>query len=205
MLKLHNIQFSYDKKQPILDDFNIDVDKGEIVAILGRSGSGKSSILRVIAGLETPQSGDVVIDGNIVNNVPTSKRNVGLVFQNHALFPHLTIRKNIEYGLFNMSSAMKKERCEEVAKKVDILELLDRYPHEISGGQKQRAAIARSLVTKPKILLLDEPFTALDQELKQSIRLDILRILKQFNITTIIVTHDIDDAIALHARVIQLQ
>jgi ABC-type Fe3+/spermidine/putrescine transport system ATPase subunit len=204
VLKLSNIHFSYDQKNPILTNYNLAAQKGEIIAILGKSGSGKSTILRLIAGLETQQDGDILIDDQLVNKVSTAKRQVGFVFQNHALFPHLTVRKNIAYGLFTSSKEEQQKQIEEVAKKVEITALLDRYPHEISGGQKQRVAIARSLVTKPKILLLDEPFTALDQELKQTIRKDIFRILKQFQITTVLVTHDKEDAVALEARIITI-
>jgi len=204
MIKLDNVTFEYDKQTPVLKDFNLTVEKGEIVAIQGKSGLGKSTILRLIAGLEKVNNGKIYINDICINDVPTNKRQVGYVFQNHALFPHLTVGKNIQYGLFNKSSIERKQLVEEVSKKVNINELLDRYPHEISGGQKQRVAIARSLVTKPKVLLLDEPFTGLDQELKSKIRTDIREILKTFNITTILVTHDIEDAKALGARIIHI-
>lgn len=204
MITLKNITFAYDKNTKVLSDFSLNVAPGEIIAIQGRSGQGKSTILRIIAGLEQPLSGDVYIDQERINDIPTNKRNVGYVFQNHALFPHLSIRKNIEYGLQGFSKIKRQELVEEIADKVEISELLDRYPHEISGGQKQRVAIARSLVVKPKVLLLDEPFTALDQELKQTIRQDIRHILELFKITTILVTHDIADAEALNAKVINL-
>ena len=204
MIKLNNVTFEYDKQTPVLKDFNLTVEKGEIVAIQGKSGLGKSTILRLIAGLEKVNNGKIYINDICINDVPTNKRQVGYVFQNHALFPHLTVGKNIQYGLFNKSSIERKQLVEEVSKKVNIFELLGRYPHEISGGQKQRVAIARSLVTKPKVLLLDEPFTGLDQELKSKIRTDIREILKTFNITTILVTHDIEDAKALGARIIHI-
>ena len=204
MLELNNVAFSYEKDAIVVDDFSMFVKKGEIVAIQGRSGSGKSTILRLIAGLEDAQQGNIFVDGIEVNHIPTNKRNVGYVFQNHALFPHLTIRKNIEFGLFELSKSEKTEIVLDVAKKVEILDLLDRYPHEISGGQKQRVAIARSLVRKPKVLLLDEPFTAMDQELKDNVRKDMLHILKQFDITTVLVTHDKEDATALEARIIKI-
>lgn len=204
MIRLENITFEYDKKTPILDHFNLVVNKGEIVAIQGVSGLGKSTILRLIAGLEKVDSGKIFFDDQCVNNVPTNQRNVGFVFQSHALFPHLTVRKNIGYGLFKTSTSKRSELVEEVSKQLNIENLLKRYPHEISGGQKQRVAIARSLVTKPKILLLDEPFTGLDQELKDKIRMDIKKVLDASNITTIIVTHDIDDAKALGARIIMI-
>ncbi len=198
MIELKNITFQYDKNSKVLKDFNLEVKKGEIVAIKGRSGKGKSTILRIIAGLEKPLSGEIIFDHEVINHIPTYKRSVGYVFQNHALFPHLTVRKNIEFGIRDDSN--KKQLVTEIAKKVEIEELLDRYPHEISGGQRQRVAIARSVIKKPKVLLLDEPFTALDEELKDSIRKDIYKILNKFHITTILVTHDVNDAKALNAR-----
>ncbi len=200
MLKLNNISFEYDKKTKILNDFNLEVFEGEIVSIKGKSGLGKSTILRLIAGLEKPNVGTIVLEGEDITKKPTHKRSIGYVFQNHALFPHLTVRKNIEYGL----KTNKKEQVAEIAKVVDIEGLLERYPHEISGGQKQRVAIARSLVTNPKILLMDEPFTGLDEELKNTVRKDIHKILTKLKITTILVTHDIQDAINLNARLITI-
>ena len=202
MIELKNITFEYNKKTRVLNNFNLRAENGEIVAIKGRSGQGKSTILRIISGLEKAQQGDVFVNDEVITHIPTNKRPIGYVFQNQALFPHLTVRKNIAYGL--KDEINKHELIEEIASKVDIVELLDRYPHEISGGQKQRVAIARSLITKPEVLLLDEPFTALDVELKQVIRKDVYNILRKFNITTILVTHDIEDAKALHARMIEL-
>lgn len=202
MIKLENITFAYDKHTTVLDNFNLVVEKGEIVAIKGKSGQGKSTILRLIAGLERSTSGNIYLEGTIINDLPTNKRSIGYVFQNHALFPHLTVRKNIVFGI--QDKANQETLINEIAAKVEISELLDRYPHEISGGQKQRVAIARSLITKPKVLLLDEPFTALDEELKDTIRKDILKILQTFQITTILVTHDLQDAVALEARVVLL-
>jgi len=202
MIKLKNISFKYDKQTPVLKDFNLSIKEGEMVAIQGKSGLGKSTILRLIAGLEKVDSGKIYLDEKCINDLPTNQRNVGYVFQNHALFPHLTIRKNIAYGLFKFSASKRKELVEEVSRKLSIQELLDRYPHEISGGQKQRVAIARSLVTKPKVLLLDEPFTGLDPDLKKQIRIDIKKILSSSNITSVLVTHDIEDAKALGARIV---
>lgn len=202
MITLQNITFQYDKKTEVLNDFTLVVEKGEIVAIKGRSGKGKSTILRIIAGLEKPMKGIIKFDEQVMNDIPTSKRPVGYVFQNHALFPHLTVRKNIEFGVRRQSN--KGSLVQEIAEKVEIQDLLDRYPHEISGGQRQRVAIARSIITRPKVLLLDEPFTALDEELKDTIRKDILKILKKFDITTILVTHDVEDASALEARLVLL-
>ena len=204
MVKLENISFSYDGKSDILHNFNLSVKKAEIVAIKGASGSGKSTILRLIAGLENQGTGNIYVDGKLINNVPTNKRNTGFVFQSLALFPHLSVRQNIEFGLLKQSKSERNTLVNDIAKKVDIFEILDRYPHQISGGQRQRVAISRSLIVKPEVLLLDEPFTALDEDLKDNVRQDIKRILNTFQITTILVTHDKKDAIALDARIIEL-
>jgi iron(III) transport system ATP-binding protein len=204
MVKLENINFSYDGTSDILHNFNLSVDKAEIVAIKGASGSGKSTILRLIAGLESQQTGNIFVNGNLINNLPTNKRNTGFVFQSLALFPHLTVRKNIEFGLHQKSKSERNALVDEIVNKIEISDILDRYPHQISGGQKQRVAIARSLIVKPSVLLMDEPFTALDEDLKDNVRQDIKRILNTFKITTILVTHDKKDATALGARIIEL-
>ncbi len=204
MIKLSNIEFSYDSETSILEDFDLDISEGEIVAIQGKSGVGKSTILRLIAGLETPTSGDIYLDNVCINALPVHKRAVGYVFQSNALFPHLTVKNNIAYGLYNLSKKDTEKRIKHITEKLGIEELLDRYPHEISGGQQQRVAIARTLVTQPKVLLLDEPFSALDADLKAQIQFDIKRVLHSLNITTIIVTHDINDALALEARIVTM-
>ena len=204
MLKIENLSFSYNTNTKVLDNFNMQVERGEVVAIKGPSGCGKSTILRLIAGLEQNQEGNIFIDDQLINNTPTHRRNIGFVFQSLAVFPHLTVFENIAFGLINKTKKDKQKLVQDIAHKVEVEEILERYPHEISGGQKQRVAIARSLIVKPDILLLDEPFTALDEELKQSVRGDIKRILETFNITTVLVTHDINDAIGLNAKVIDL-
>lgn len=204
MLEIKNLSFSYNKTTEVLNNFDLEVNKGDVVAIKGPSGCGKSTILRLIAGLEKIQSGSIFVENQLINDVPTHKRNIGFVFQSLAVFPHLTVFDNIAFGLKNKSKKEKEELVNEIAVKVEVVEILHRYPHEISGGQKQRVAIARSLILRPNILLLDEPFTALDEELKQSVRKDIKRILDTFKITTVLVTHDIKDAIGLDAKVIDL-
>ena len=202
MLKLKNIKFKYDNSnEQVLDKFNLELSEGETLAILGASGCGKSTILRIIAGLEIPQDGSVYINGKDVSKVPTEKRNVGFVFQEYALFPHMTVYDNINYGL---NSKGNKEKIEEVANLVGISEYLKRYPHELSGGQRQRVALARSIAYQPNILLLDEPFSNLDTELKDQIRNDLKNILNKTNITTILVTHDKDDAKVLADHVLSL-
>ncbi len=202
MLKLENIKFKYDNSNElILEGFNLELAEGETLAILGASGCGKSTILRIIAGLEIPQKGSVYINGVDVSKVPTEKRNVGFVFQEYALFPHMTVYDNINYGL---NSKGNKKKIEDVAKLVGISEYLKRYPHELSGGQRQRVALARSIAYQPNILLLDEPFSNLDTELKDQIRNDLKNILNKTNITTILVTHDKDDANVLADKILSL-
>lgn len=204
MLKLNNISFGY-TKELIINNFSLEIKKGERVAIQGRSGSGKSTILRIIAGLEKPRKGTIYLDDEIINDTPTFKRNIGYVFQDFSLFPHMKIKENILYGMNNKKSDSNKEFFNRLIKMFKIEELLHKYPHQISGGEQQRVAIARSLATKPKLLLLDESFSALDTELKDSVRTDVLNALKEFNITTILVTHDVDDASVLCNRTIILK
>ncbi len=202
MLKIENLNFSYGKDK-VLDNYNLQVSKSNIIALKGSSGSGKSTILRLIAGLEKPKSGVIKIDGEDVTNLETHKRNIGFVFQDFALFPHLTVKNNIKFGISHLKKDEQNELIREYTKLLQIEDLLERYPHEISGGQKQRVAIARTLVTKPKLLLLDEPMSALDSDLKDSIRLFLRKILKELDITTILVTHDKGDADVICDEVIE--
>lgn len=200
MISLKNIKFKYDNsKELVLDNLSLDVKKGERMAIIGASGCGKSTILRIIAGLETPQAGDVYINDERMNGTPTEARNIGFMFQEYALFPHMTVYQNIKYGL-----KQDNGKVAEIAEVVGIEEYLERYPHELSGGQRQRVALARSVVYEPSVLLLDEPFSNLDTELKDHIRLDLLEILKKLQITTILVTHDKEDANVLADKVVSL-
>ncbi len=203
MLKISNLNFGYDKEK-VLNDFSLEIKPEEIVALKGKSGSGKSTVLRLIAGLEKPSSGSVHIEGVEMSNIDTYKRNVGYVFQDFALFPHLTIYKNIRFGISHLNVKEQKRLISEYADLFEISNLLKRYPHEISGGQKQRVAIARSLITKPKLLLLDEPMSALDVELKKTLRPFLRKVLKELEITAIIVTHDENDALEICDRMIEM-
>lgn len=204
MLEIRNLTFGYTKNL-IIKDFSLVVKAGERVAIQGKSGSGKSTILRIISGLERVSKGSVWLDGQNMTNIPTFQRNIRYVFQSYALFPHMTVEKNIFYGLKHHERIAHKAFVDKVIQLFNIAHLLKSYPHQLSGGEQQRVAIARSLVTKPKVLLLDEPFSALDAELRASIRQDVLNALSEFNITTILVTHDIEDANAICQRVINLE
>ena len=188
MLSLKNINFYYGKNK-ILDDVSFNVDKGEIIAVLGSSGSGKSTLLNIICGLETVSSGSIFLNGKDITNLECEKRNIGLVFQDYALFPHLTVEKNVGFAL----KSSKDPIIDSMLDLVKMKNFKKRYPYELSGGEKQRVAIARSLAAKPSILLLDEPFSNLDANLKEEVKKDIKEILKKSNTTAVIVTHDIED------------
>ena len=187
--------------KPALDQVNLQVEKGEVLALTGESGCGKTTLLRSIAGFESVQSGNIRILGEEVADTKPEQRNVGLVFQDLALFPHMTVEKNIAYGLKKLDKAARKARIEEVLQLTGLSEYTNRYPHELSGGQKQRVALARALAVKPKILLLDEPLSNLDELLRVKVRQEILSILRSSGITTILVTHDAQDAFNMADRI----
>ena len=204
-LSLQNISLDLDNKE-ILKELNLEVDKGEFIAITGTSGAGKTSLLRIICGLESPKEGEILLDNMIIFNkaisVPTEKRNIGLVIQEKVLFPHLTARKNIEFGLSKNSS--NESHVDEILHHLNITKLANKFPHELSGGESQRVALARSIVMKPKLLLLDEPFTGLDTELKSNIYPEIQSILKNNMITSLMVTHDLNEVKALSDKCFNL-
>ncbi|KAF2956190.1 ABC transporter ATP-binding protein [Marinitoga sp. 38H-ov] len=199
-LYLEDIWFKYDKEY-ILKGIDFQIKKGETVAIVGESGSGKSTILRIIAGFEKPQKGIVRLEDKVLTSkkhfVLPEKRNIGFVFQDYALFPHMTVKENIEFA--------KKGKTQEMLKLVNLEGYENRYPYELSGGQQQRLALARTLATNPRLLLLDEPFSNLDEILKDKIRNDLKEILYEAGITTILVTHDRNDALALADRIIIIE
>ncbi|WP_342433358.1 ABC transporter ATP-binding protein [Neobacillus sp. FSL H8-0543] len=202
VVEIQNLCFTYSRKgTPIIDDFSFSLNTGEIVGVLGQSGSGKSTLLRLISGLEMPTKGTITIAGKPVVGkhifVQPEDRGVGMVFQDYALFPHMTVKENILFGLSRMARKGWKQRVQEMLELVHMEEFGDRYPHELSGGQQQRVALARALAPKPKILLMDEPFSNLDADLKESIREELLSILKKANITCMIVTHDRKDVEAI--------
>ena len=204
-LSLQNISLDLDNKE-ILKGLNLQVDKGEFIAITGSSGAGKTSLLRIICGLESPKEGEILLDNMIIFDkgisVPTEKRNIGLVIQEKVLFPHLTARKNIEFGLSKNSS--NESHVDEILHHLNITKLANKFPHELSGGESQRVALARSIVMKPKLLLLDEPFTGLDTELKSNIYPEIQSILKNNMITSLMVTHDLNEVKALSDKCFNL-
>ncbi|MDO4778729.1 MAG: ABC transporter ATP-binding protein [Tissierellia bacterium] len=201
MLNLDNVSFSYDKKKMILNNISFKVNEGEIVAILGSSGSGKSTLLNIIAGLEFPTAGTLHLEDKDITKLQCEKRDIGLVFQDYALFPHLNVEKNIAFSL----KSHKDPIVDEMLNLIRMKEYKKRYPYELSGGEKQRVAIARSLAANPKVLLLDEPFSNLDANLKKSVRKEIKEILQRANTTAILVTHDIEDAHDLVDRIIYIK
>ncbi|MCI6467836.1 MAG: ABC transporter ATP-binding protein [Faecalicatena sp.] len=201
MLKLEHIKKSYDKVT-ILNDINLEIEDGEIVSILGPSGCGKTTLLNLILGITDANSGKIVFQGEDITNVPMEKRGFNIVFQDYALFPNLNVYQNIVYGLKNKPGITTKEELGEMIELLGLKEHLDKKIDQLSGGQKQRAALARTLVMKPKILLLDEPLSALDGVIKESIKEKIKQIAREYHLTTIIVTHDPEEALTLSDHVL---
>lgn len=205
LLKLENIKFAY-KNTAVIEDFNLSVDEGSFTTLLGSSGCGKTTILRLISGFLNPDSGTIKINGEIQNNVLPNRRKVGMVFQDYALFPHLTVEQNLFYGL-NLTKPSKEQKAQNeqivktTAENLDIQNLLKRFPSELSGGQQQRVALGRSLVLKPKILLMDEPLSSLDTNLRLKVREELKEIQKRLKITTVYVTHDREEAFSLSDKI----
>lgn len=200
MLELTNVKKSYDGTV-ILKDINLTIDDGEIVSILGSSGSGKTTLLNIILGITDCDSGQIEFDHKDITKVSMEERGFNIVFQDYALFPNLNAYQNITYGLRNKPDISTKEEVEDLIELLGLKEHLDKKIEQLSGGQKQRVALARTLVMKPKILLLDEPLSALDGVIKESIKDKIKTIAKEFNLTTIIVTHDPEEALSLSDKV----
>ncbi len=201
MLELKNIVKSFGNTK-ILDDISISIQKSEIVSILGASGSGKTTLLNLILGIYTPDYGSIKFDGNDITNTAMQERGFNIVFQDYALFPNLNAYKNITYGLRNFTDRSTKEEVDSLIELLDLKEHLDKKIDMLSGGQKQRVALARTMVMKPKILLLDEPLSALDGVIKESIKEKIVTIAKDFKLTTIIVTHDPEEALTISDKVL---
>lgn len=186
------------------DNVNFGIEKGKLVALLGPSGSGKTTILRMLAGLETPNSGDIYIDGKRVNDVSGAQRGIGFVFQNYALFRYMTVFENIAFGLEvqNAKKEYVKERVEELIELVGLTGLGNRYPNQLSGGQRQRVAFARALAPNPQVLLLDEPFAAIDAKVRQELRNWLKDTIHRIGITSIFVTHDQEEAVEVADEII---
>ncbi|WP_059173264.1 ABC transporter ATP-binding protein [Bacillus sp. FJAT-27445] len=209
-IQIKDLNYKYkNAKEAVIKNFCLDIERGEIVSILGESGSGKSTILRLIAGLECPQDGSINICGETVCNrscfIAPEKRGIGFVFQDYALFPHMTVAKNILFGLKKKSRKEKRERLDEMLNLVNLSDYANRYPHELSGGQQQRVALARALAPEPSLLILDEPFSNLDAGLQEKIRGELRAIIKKTGITSIFVTHDQEDAHAMADRIVYIE
>jgi iron(III) transport system ATP-binding protein len=199
-LELFNVQLAIGD-QTVLQALTFDVAEGEILCLLGPSGCGKTTALKTIAGLVIPQQGQISLFGDTVFsdnkiNQPPEERSIGFIFQDYALFPHMTVGQNIAYGLSNLSKKEKLQRIKESLELVELTDLEHRYPHELSGGQQQRIAVARALAPKPKLLLMDEPFSNIDGQVKRRMMADLRRLLKKHNISCIFVTHAKEEAFA---------
>ena len=205
-LKITELSKSYNKKK-ILDSFSLEVESAEFVSLLGPSGCGKTTILKIISGFISPDSGKVKIDEIDVTKLPPENRDTAMCFQSYALFPHLNVKENIEFGLIQKKISIKeaKHRLEEAVEHLSLFDELKKYPNQLSGGQQQRVALGRALVTRPSIILFDEPLSNLDAILRVTIRNEIKRIQSDFNLTAIYVTHDQSEALSISDRVVLLK
>jgi iron(III) transport system ATP-binding protein len=211
-LVITNLSLKYDDKF-VISDINFEIDDSEILALVGPSGSGKTSLIRCITGLQEPNKGEIEISGNPIFseevNIPIEKRDIGIVFQDFALFPHMTVEDNISYGMKNDNNKNSKSLTQlssitDLMLMTGIYHLRERYPDELSGGEQQRVALARSLAPKPKLLLMDEPFSNLDPNLRMQLRMEVRRILKYLKISCLFVTHDQQEALYMGDRILVL-
>lgn len=185
-----------------VDDVSLDIEEGDFFSLLGPSGCGKTTLLRMLAGLETPTSGRILIDGEDISDLPVGRRGVNMVFQSYAVFPHMSVAKNVAYGLKmdGVPSAERGRRAKEALDLVQLSDFAERMPDQLSGGQRQRVAIARALVKKPRVLLLDEPLSALDAKLRDSMRAELVKLQHETGVTFVMVTHDQSEALATADR-----
>lgn len=203
IIEIKNVTKIYPGDVKAVDGANITVGRGEFFALLGPSGCGKTTLLRMLAGFETPTSGEVIIDGHNMATVEPNKRPVNMVFQSYAVFPHMSVEKNVAYGLRMDRRPTKeiKQRTEEALDLVKLSGYGKRMPHEMSGGQRQRVALARALIKRPSVLLLDEPLSALDAKLREAMQLELVRLQQTVGITFVIVTHDQTEALSMANRI----
>ncbi len=202
LLQIRNIAKSFGTVTAV-DDVSLDIAENEFYALLGASGSGKTTLLRMLAGFEVPSRGQILLDGKDISDVPPNKRPVNLMFQSYALFPHMTVRANIAYGL-EMERLPRPQitaRVDEILSVIELTPFADRKPEQLSGGQKQRVALARALVKRPRVLLLDEPLGALDKKLRAAMQLELKRLQHEVGITFIVVTHDQEEALVMADRI----
>ena len=199
-LEIRNLRRSFNGRA-VVEDVSLRIMPGQVTCLLGPSGCGKSTTLRMIAGVEMQDSGEIWVDGNLVCDtvfrIPPERREIGLMFQDFALFPHLSVAENVAFGLKRLSKAEKRARVIELLERVDLVQFIDGYPHQLSGGEQQRVALARALAPKPKIMLMDEPFSGLDNRLRDGIRDETLSILKEQDAAVLLVTHEPDEAMRM--------
>ncbi|CAM5777228.1 ABC transporter ATP-binding protein [Labrys miyagiensis] len=202
-LQISSLQKSYGPNQ-VVKHFDLSVEKGEFITLLGPSGCGKTTVLRMVAGFETPTSGSIRMDGKDVTGLAPNQRNVGMVFQAYALFPNMTIAQNIGFGMkiAKKSPSEIEQRVKQMLDMIKLPHIADRYPFQLSGGQQQRVALARAIAVQPKILLLDEPLSALDAKIRVSLRDEIRVLQQQLGITTLFVTHDQEEALSMSDRIV---
>lgn len=202
-LELTHLEKSFGENR-VVKDFTLGVEQGEFISLLGPSGCGKTTVLRMVAGFETPTSGSITVGGKDITRLRPNQRNIGMVFQAYALFPNLTVAENVGFGLkiAGVSKADRAPRVDEMLSLIGLPDLGGRYPFQLSGGQQQRVALARALTVRPQVLLLDEPLSALDAKIRVSLRNEIRQIQKELGITTIFVTHDQEEALSMSDRVV---
>lgn len=202
-IELRHVSKSYDGKPPVIPDLSLTIPDGSFTVLVGPSGCGKSTTLRMIAGLEDVTSGDLFIDGERVNEVGPSDRDIAMVFQNYALYPTMTVRGNIEFGLINMKvpEDERRRRIDEISRIVGLEGYLDRKPSQLSGGQRQRVALARAMVKKPKVFLMDEPLSNLDAKLRTQMRTELIALHQRLGTTFVYVTHDQTEAMSMATKI----
>ena len=202
-VKFEKVDKSYDGEILVVKDLNLDVPKGEFLTMLGPSGSGKTTVLMMLAGFETPTSGEIYLDGNPISSIPPNKRGIGMVFQNYALFPHMSVGENLAFPLEvrKIGKSIREEKIKRVLEIVKMTDFINRRPSQLSGGQQQRIALARSLVFEPELVLMDEPLGALDKQLREHMQYEIKHIHEQLGVTVVYVTHDQSEALTMSDRV----
>ena len=202
-VKFEQVDKSYDGKELVVKGLDLDIAEGEFLTLLGPSGSGKTTTLMMLAGFETPTNGEIYFDGNPINNIPPHKRGIGMVFQNYALFPHLSVFENLAFPLKvrKIDKAEIEERINKTLKMVSLTGFENRMPAQLSGGQQQRVAVARALVFDPKLVLMDEPLGALDKNLRESMQYELKHIHETLGVTVVYVTHDQGEALTMSNRI----